>query len=135
MILCQNHTKRPVFRQKGYTIETVGKIVGKKRLHRNLSLFRQYFLPLHALIRKYPYGVMSEKERWTTGLVCPLHVRGICLAMFPNLNKLYSVKMKNPSRRPKMELKFVTQMNADSYYRRRFRAQDFLKGDVKRASE
>ena len=34
-----------------------------------------------------------------------------------------------------MELKFVTQMNADSYYRRRFRAQDFLKGDVKRASE
>ena len=79
---------------------------------------------------------MSEKERWTTGLVCPLHVRGICLAMFPNLNKINSVKMKNPSRRPEHGIEIVTQkMNADSYYRRRFRAQDFLKGDVKRASE
>ena len=44
-------------------------------------------LPLQALIRKCPYGVISENDRCTTGLVCPLHVRGICLAIFPNLRK------------------------------------------------
>ena len=44
-------------------------------------------LPLQALMRKCPCGVISENERCTTGLVCPLHVRGICLAIFPNLRK------------------------------------------------
>ena len=43
--------------------------------------------------------------------------------------------MKTP-RRPENGIEIVTQkMNADSYYRRRFRAQDFLKGAVKRASK
>ena len=34
--------------------------------------------PLDALIKKYPNGVMSLKERNTTGLVCPLQVSGVC---------------------------------------------------------
>ena len=85
--------------------------------YRETTLGRLSFLPLHALIRKYPYGVISENERWTTGLVCPLHVRGICLAMFPILKKINTVKMKNPSWRlvedRKMEI-VKKKMNADS---------------------
>ena len=45
------------------------------------------FLPLQALIKKYPLGLFSEKDRSTTGLVCPLHVRGICLAIVNEVRK------------------------------------------------
>lgn len=87
MILCQRHMKRPAFHQKGY-IQSRQSAWPKTKAKPHL-----FFLPLHALIRKYPYGVISEKERWTTGLVCPLHVRGICLAMFP-WTKLTVLKWK-----------------------------------------
>ena len=35
-------------------------------------------IPLQALIRKYPYSVISLKSRSTTGRVCPLQVSGVC---------------------------------------------------------
>lgn len=35
-------------------------------------------LPLQADMRKYPQSVISLKSRWTTGLVCPLQVKGTC---------------------------------------------------------
>lgn len=36
-------------------------------------------LPLQALIRKYPYGVIPLKARSTTGRVWPEQVSGVCL--------------------------------------------------------
>ena len=89
MILCQRHMKRPAFHQKGYKLIQSRQSAWPKTKAKS----QLFFLPLHALIRKYPYGVISEKERWTTGLVCPLHVRGICLAMFP-WTKLTVLKWK-----------------------------------------
>lgn len=48
-------------------------------------------LPLHADIRKYPHSVTALKSRWTTGLVWPLHVNGVCLkfAIFAILGHVF----------------------------------------------
>jgi len=35
-------------------------------------------LPLHAEMTKYPASEMPLKSKWTTGRVCPWHVRGVC---------------------------------------------------------
>ena len=51
-------------------------------IHKNLN-YRSHLestiqIPLQALIRKYPYSVISLKSRSTTGRVCPLQVSGVC---------------------------------------------------------
>lgn len=65
----------------------------------NFSYFSMLIiLPLQALMRKYPNGVIPLNARSTTGLVWPEQVSGVCLIAMMETNKKEKKKKKRKKR-------------------------------------
>jgi hypothetical protein len=75
-------------------------------------IYDYLILPLQALMRKYPYGVMPLKARSTTGLVWPEQVSGVCL-----IAMLTFVSDRRASKQYKMLNKIAKSMELVSEYK------------------